>query len=160
MKILFVVPPVLFKKNPLIGLAYLCAYLKDSHEVKVYDINTLENIVDEEREDLWSNESYVRKYISDNKDKFEKWSDEIIENKPDIVGFTLWETTRYASLELAGLIKKKSGNIKIVFGGPDVSFSWERIKGGEVDAYVFGEGEATFREIVDNYAAGGISKNI
>jgi radical SAM superfamily enzyme YgiQ (UPF0313 family) len=134
MKTLLINPP--FKRKignaksmasilPPMGLSYLAAVLrKAKFEVEILDVNAL-NLAQKEILD------YVKK------------------SSPDIIGFGAVTPTIMKAFEIAKLIRAKFPKIKIVFGGPHpTSLPLESIQKAYVDFVVFGEGEITFLELV------------
>ncbi len=86
-----------------------------------------------------------------------------IENyQPDIVGMTSTTASFFSAIELAGAIKSLNNNMLIVIGGPHVSsLPRESLSDSEFfDIGVFGEGEYTFLEIVENYKSGHLEDNL
>ena len=80
----------------------------------------------------------------------------ILKEAPDLVGFSAQCTTYPAIIRIAGEIKAKRPDVKIVIGGHNASFvdkiTLERYP--FVDAIVRGEGEITFRELAHAYESG------
>lgn len=157
MKILFLIPPVVYKRQPNIGMASLCAYLrKYDCDVTLWDLNKdIKNINDGD-DGFWAQEKYSEQFISEYKNVFEAWVKKIVEFDPDILGLNVWSTSRRQALYLAGCIKAIKPKCLIVFGGP------EAVLGGQlfseeknVDIIVKGEGERTFLDIVRQYARNG-----
>jgi anaerobic magnesium-protoporphyrin IX monomethyl ester cyclase len=67
----------------------------------------------------------------------------------DVVAFScyIWNITK--TLEAAHLIKSKYPHIKILFGGPEVSYEWQEIiDHPAVDYIITGEGEIPFHEFL------------
>ncbi len=85
----------------------------------------------------------------------------IKEDKNEIAGFCkdfnliafscyIWNITQ--TLETARLIKALDPNIKILLGGPEVSYDWDDvICRDEVDMIIAGEGEIPFTSLLNNY---------
>lgn len=69
--------------------------------------------------------------------------DLIIEKKPDILGFTLFNWNVERSLALAEEIKKQH-TCRIIVGGPEVTPDNALIRTAAVDTFVFGDGELAF----------------
>jgi radical SAM superfamily enzyme YgiQ (UPF0313 family) len=70
----------------------------------------------------------------------------------DVVAFScyIWNITH--TLEVAQKIKSINPSIKILLGGPEVSYEWEEmIKHNCVDYIITGEGEIPFHEFLNNY---------
>ena len=70
----------------------------------------------------------------------------------DIVAFScyIWNITQ--TLEVIKKIKERNPSVKILLGGPEVSYDWQDVIAvEEVDFIITGEGEIPFREFLDNY---------
>lgn len=152
MKIALVIAPNLFKKFPLIGLAYLSSYMKArKFGVELFDLNVELKIPYENNEFIWGvDKSFIDKFINDNKQEIESIVNKILSTKAEIIGFSIWTTTKNLSLALAKMIKNRDKNRLIVFGGPECSFSaQELIKNDFVDIVALGEGEETLHNIAE-----------
>ena len=151
MKIALVICPALFKRCPLIGLGYLSAYLRqEGHQVNIFDLNTEIEVPFDHDEQKWSSKEFVERFISEQQNKIPSLVDKILENDPEVIGFSVWATTRHASLMIARIIKERSREKIIVFGGPECSFTAsDLIRQEQVDVVVYGEGEKTFIDIVE-----------
>jgi radical SAM superfamily enzyme YgiQ (UPF0313 family) len=81
----------------------------------------------------------------------------IFEYRPDIAGFSCYCWNMGIVLHYTKLLKQLLPNVKIVLGGPEVSFNSEEIlkKNDEIDVIVRGEGEATFHELVSSLLRNG-----
>lgn len=75
---------------------------------------------------------------------------EIFSADPQIIAFSSYVWNIEIVKELAYIIKEAKNNIKILCGGPEVSFKTEKFMESEpsVDYVIFGEGELTFREFL------------
>lgn len=83
-------------------------------------------------------------------DRREKILEEIIDEKPDIVAFScyIWNIEYIKSLAL--LIKLVNPSIKILYGGPEVSYdSCNILKNMTGEYIIMGEGENTYYEFVE-----------
>src|SRR5512141_3141881 len=141
MKILLLSSPVVqpdfdhIARLPNLGLASLAAHVDDLCTVHVADIHGLKNHRD-----------YVRKAV----------------NGYDLVGITAMSFQYQEALALAGIAKEAGA--ETVFGGYHPTLAAEEI--GEspdaalIDYIVRGEGEATFRELVETRIGGGSPKEI
>jgi radical SAM superfamily enzyme YgiQ (UPF0313 family) len=70
----------------------------------------------------------------------------------DVVAFScyIWNITQ--TLEVIKKIKALNPNIKILLGGPEVSYDWDDVISiPEVDYIITGEGEIPFSEFLDQY---------
>ena len=144
MKILLISPPtisaikaIVGTTGPPLGLAYLASMVRDEHDVK---------IVDSIAEDLNYND--VKKIIKS--------------YDPDIVGITATTSMIPDAYAVAKMAKEHNEDVKIVMGGPHVTFTPEKtIKECPcVDYVVRGEGELTFKELVDSLAKNKETENI
>lgn len=154
MKIGLFVFPVRFASLLPIDIAYLSAYLKRrGHEVYIHDFNVEIPVVNDSDTTFWGQLNNQQEFFNENKNKAEKWVENILDFAPDVVGMSIWETQLYFSLQVASMIKAKRKDIKIVFGGPwcsTMGTSLNHLIGGGVDYIVYGEGEATLTEIVES----------
>ena len=147
---------------PPLNLACLHSYLKSKNfDVKIFDLNA-EAFHEANREKkqkywsidsdtLWHNEDSFTKAVPET--KFKEWKKRISSLKPDLVGFSLYNTNCATSLKLAAALKTNS--TKIVLGGPycrsENNIALDLIKHNIIDAVVIGEGEETLAEIAGNY---------
>lgn len=169
MKVVLVLTPSIFKRSPLIGLAYLCAYLRErGHEVTILDFNAELDWPFNDSEEKWKDREFLRQFLSDNEDCVKSLAERILDTEAGIIGFSIWASTKYVSLALAEAIKKKDKSRLVVFGGPEPSFSGDELIRNEcVDVVVYGEAEETLAELVSLYegsakidfCAGAILKN-
>ncbi|MFC1668660.1 B12-binding domain-containing radical SAM protein, partial [Chlamydiota bacterium] len=114
--------------NPPLGLLYIAAYLEkwSDHEVVVIDAQ-VENL------------------------SYENLAFKVKEINPDVVGITAMTLTLVDVLETVNCIKYFDKNITVVLGGPHVHlFPEETISFENVDFLVLGEGEKTFKELLEN----------
>lgn len=115
---------------PPLGLAMLAAMVRDRHEVRIVD-GTVEAVTLEELERL----------IAD-------W-------RPTVVGVMTLTSTFYAALSLCVAAKRVDRAIVTVLGGAHPSaLPVESLADPAVDLVVVGEGEETFRELIDALATG------
>lgn len=78
---------------------------------------------------------------------------EIFSANADLICFSSYVWNIEYIKELAYIIKEAKKNIKILCGGPEVSFEVERFMKNEafVDYVIFGEGELTLKEFVNEF---------
>ena len=76
---------------------------------------------------------------------------DIYKSCPDIIGFStyIWNLTE--TLKICEILKMVKPNIKIILGGPEVSFDGDKVlkNNSFIDFIIYGEGEETFREFVE-----------
>ena len=80
----------------------------------------------------------------------------ILNDNPDVVGFSAQCTTYPAVIGIAEKIKEKNPKIKIIIGGHNASFVDEKtlVSFPFIDAIIRGEGENTFKELIETYENG------
>ncbi len=83
--------------------------------------------------------------------KIEYILDEIISSKADLICFSTYIWNVEYVKEIAYIIKESTENVKILCGGPEVSFEVESFMKKEpyIDFVIFGEGEITFKEFLN-----------
>lgn len=74
--------------------------------------------------------------------------DLILEKKPDILGFTVYNWNVERSIFHAEQAKKHLG-CRVILGGPEVTPDNDRIRSEMVDDYVYGEGEQAFLDLLN-----------
>ena len=138
MRVLLLSPPtisaikaIVGTTGPPLGLAYLASMIREEHDVK---------IVDSLAEDL----------------SYEDVGKIIKQYDPDLIGITATTSMMPDAYKVSRIAKDINENVKIVLGGPHVTFIPERtVKECPcVDYIVRGEGELTFKELVDTLDKG------
>ena len=116
----------LFYNSPPLGLGYLAAVLENSgHSVKIIDA-AVENL------------------------SIDRTARKVKNISPDIIGITTFTVSIYSCYELAKELKKILPGTKIIVGGPHITSSPEDLlKHPEFDIAVIGEGEITFKELME-----------
>ncbi len=108
----------------------------------------------------WNNpENYYSKVhvIGQVKDLINEYRDMLLENNPSIIGFCIFNTNIWFTLEVCTALKLKRPDVKLIIGGPEATASHydpnhklkEIIGSGVLDALVFGEGDITVAEVCD-----------
>lgn len=77
---------------------------------------------------------------------------EIYKQRPDIVAFSCYIWNLESTLMICEILKIVMPNIKIILGGPEVSFDGKELmeKYKYIDFIIYGEGEKTFKELIIN----------
>lgn len=87
----------------------------------------------------------------------------LIEAKPDIIAFSVYIWSIERTLVIADALKVAFPHIKVILGGPEASYSAEKILtlNPSIDYIVRGEGEITFTELINHLIGTGpnIHKN-
>jgi radical SAM superfamily enzyme YgiQ (UPF0313 family) len=159
MKISLVLCPFWDTKYPPLNIAFLSSLLqKKGFSVDKVDLNMLCYIkCDDEYRHFWNISSnilldkiVIDKFISKN----EALIDSAIAKtaKSQIVGFTIYKTTKHISLAVARKIKEKYPDKIIIFGGPECFIGGnpgEFLKDESVNYVVTGEGERVLPELIN-----------
>jgi len=133
MRILLLSPPtisaiktVVGTTGPPLGLAYLASMIREKHDVRIVD-------------------SLAEDYTYEDVKKIIKKYD------PDVVGITSTTSMIPDAYIVAKMAKKINKDVKVVMGGPHVTFVPEKTfkECSCVDFIVRGEGEITFKELID-----------
>lgn len=76
----------------------------------------------------------------------------ILKMEPEILGFSCYIWNIEETLKVCSIIKSVRKDVKIILGGPEVSFNGEEIlkKNEYIDFIIEGEGELTFKELIDS----------
>lgn len=159
MKATLVLCPSWGIETPHLGIALLVAALKRrNHQVTVCDFNIqFQNKYKEKglwksEEDVhWEDEESILQFIDANKALIDSFVQQVLSNESQVIGFSIYNTTRRLSLELSRRIKKIDKSKIIVLGGqqcfPESAAGW-LIRDESVDAVVMGEGEETLPELL------------
>ncbi|OEF98084.1 B12-binding domain-containing radical SAM protein [Vulcanibacillus modesticaldus] len=75
---------------------------------------------------------------------------ELYQKQPDVIGFSCYIWNIEETIDLIKMLKKVMPEVKIVLGGPEVSYDipywFKRVR--EIDFIVYGEGEITFSQLL------------
>ena len=133
MKIQLIYPPFLEKRihaeeiGPVpMGLYFLAAVLTENgHKVAVINWH-----------DVRPDADSIRRHLA--------------ETRPDLIGFSVLQANRWGAIDIARLVKSRSPDIPIVFGGVGATFLWEHFLTHfpEIDYVVTGEGERSLPALV------------
>ena len=82
---------------------------------------------------------------------------EIVKEDADIIAFSVYLWNVEEILKLSENIKKINKNVKIILGGPEVTYQSEKIlkENPSVDYVIIGEGEETFPALMNYLDEGG-----
>ena len=164
MRVSLVLMPNYMNETPSLGLAYLYSSLIEcGHEVSRIEFNL------SFRNKLWIRKlgtinsivsSELERYLSDyGKEKetekyFAYCVSRILQEKPAVVGFSLYSLNWVSSAIVASKLREKDSNIRIVYGGPTLFFnrkiSERLLQLGIVDYIVIGEGEKSLPTALQN----------
>jgi hypothetical protein len=80
----------------------------------------------------------------------------ILSCKPDMVAIPLYSWNRQTMLDVSLRLKQKNPSIILIAGGPEATADPDGvIQQGKVDAVIQGEGEITFREVIELFSKSG-----
>ncbi|MCP4649488.1 MAG: radical SAM protein [PVC group bacterium] len=157
-KILLIFPAVIFSGEspkqimPPLGISYLAAYLRPDYEVKLLDAAV----------EGYNQESRIStrffQYGLDN-DHIRK---RIIDFAPDVVGVSCLFSSQFLSAaSVCAIAKNVSPEIVTVMGGTHPTFLSEQcLADRNIDFIVRGEGERTFKELLDCLRCGQSFKDV
>ena len=113
--------------NPPLGLLYIAAYLEKFTKYSV-------EIIDCQVEKI----------------NYDSLASRVALARPDVVGLTVMTLTLIDVIKTVKLIKEVDKRIKVILGGPHVHlFPEETINLQNIDYLVLGEGEETFKELLE-----------
>ena len=136
MKVLLISPPtrsivkeVVGTAGPPLGLAYLAAVAREAGWKPMIIDGLTEDLTPSELEDR------IRKF------------------QPDVVGLTATTPAIYDAYEAARIAKRVNPNALVLIGGPHATFTADEVlrECEQIDIVVMGEGEETFKEILDRF---------
>lgn len=170
MRIALIQCPVWGTYDPPIGLAQLSGCLKAAgFETGVFDLNigfyrqrtaNYRDMWAWEWSDFWYSEENVRKFLDENYRQAQGYIEQIIRDNPRMICFSVSAASKAASLLFAGMIKQRSPDSSIVFGGPlffEGKQVFEVMRDNSVDIVIPGEGELSLTELAHVlYEAGNI----
>ncbi len=89
-------------------------------------------------------------------DYFKMTAEEILSNTPDVLGFSVMCTNLPVALLIALQCKKLSPDLRIIFGGPEVSFDEDLLMSEfeQIDVIIRGEGELILLETLEAIESG------
>lgn len=145
-------------------LSSLSSYLRTNGiTVKIFDFNIeLFHLLSKYRRywdlayglDSWEKEMFISELWNENYIIFNSLINDLIETKSKYVGFSLFVSNRLITERFANILKIKSPNTKIIFGGPEISYLDDlpgySKKHSYVDYFVQGEGEQALLKIVQD----------
>ncbi|HET7442234.1 MAG TPA: radical SAM protein [Terriglobales bacterium] len=96
-------------------------------------------------------------YLNANPGTIDAVAADIIRQKCPIIGFSVYDTNAHLSIAIAESIKHKKPGVRIVFGGPAVTFNAQPLmeRNGVIDICVIGEAEETAAPIFAKLLGGG-----
>lgn len=157
--VILIQSPVCYKDSPPFGLASLKAYLKKDFDVKIKDYNiefsnkTIYPLVKfiEFINDMYylTEQKKLRLFLFFLKPTIKKIVDDILSEKPDVIGFSSIRSSLLTSLAISKELKKRS-SVPIVFGGPSCireNLGFSIIKNPSVNYVVLQEGEEISRQL-------------
>ncbi|MDD5553838.1 MAG: cobalamin-dependent protein [Candidatus Omnitrophica bacterium] len=99
----------------------------------------------------WHDKDKVLEFMSQHDHYINLLVDEVLEKDIQVVGFSIYDSSRWFSEEIASRMKQKDPSLKIVFGGYPCfreGFPLRVIENPNVDAVCLGEGEVSLVKLV------------
>ncbi len=166
LRIALVHPPPYLLNMPPLGIAYLASALKKfGFTFKVFDLNAdyyyehpeKRHFLQYYNSHLWCNEREFKKAQPITDQIMAEWGNRIISFNPDVVGISVNDHSFLVSNMLSDHLKSLNPNLKIIYGGPFSTLPSLSLRKttDSVDAYVIGEGEETFKEMLENLEKNG-----
>ncbi len=133
-------------KVVLVSISFTTAYTTTSHFLSIGYVHA-HAITDEL---IGPNTDIVHNYYDSSCQSAHEIASAIATEKPDLVGLSCYVWNTNDILAVSAELKKMLPELRIVLGGPEVSYHYEDIlqKSPAVDWVVVGEGEWTFRELL------------
>lgn len=106
---------------------------------------------------FWKTANCVRTVLEAFHESVDAFVDLVAAAGAPVVGFTIYDSSAAVSLELARLLKARLPDLRIVFGGPQVSRFMAGpsiVRDPAVDAVAQGEGELTLIDILEHVKTG------
>ncbi|MFC1698420.1 radical SAM protein [Candidatus Omnitrophota bacterium] len=140
-------------EHPPLGLTYLkSSLIQNGHSVKCLDLSIGDN-------NLVScpvpPDRNIEEYLDQNYETISSWVDRIETYQPDIVGITLWASSKNSASALALLLKRRLTTALIIGGGPDVLSYTIKDYLNYFDYLIEKEGELTLCQFLDEYQKNG-----
>jgi len=157
MKVVLAAGPLLIRRCPLIGLAYLASTLRArGHEVRVVDLNILPDLPEPNSEAHWADPDFITGFLAERPSLLDDWAKTLLEEGTQAIGFSTWSCNEPLTLALCQRIRTLDQGPALILGGPQAGFRAQALSALEpVDAVVVGEGEITFSKLVESCAKNG-----
>lgn len=168
MEFAFVYSPAWAPWAPSYALGLLSAAArKRNHQPMCFDINAKLHArgVEEDRvlwtdqhSSFWMERSSVLSLIEKHRDFIDSVIDQIVASEVKLCAFSINSASRHFALAFAELLREKSKDIYILFGGPDcfrAEAGLSVLDHPAVDAICTGEGDLVFVDFLDRFAESG-----
>lgn len=176
--VLLVMCPPWGHRMPPLGLAYIVTFLKNKgFKAAIYDFNidVYNNANDNMRElwkieslSCWQDETMLANLLELLDEDIKNCVDRISNSSSKFIGFSVNEANIIFSIEIAKKVKQRSPDKIVIFGGPgcyreyykdsnlpagiyDYATDRLRVEPGVIDAFVRGEGELIFYDLLTAY---------
>ena len=97
---------------------------------------------------FWWAGDYDKKVRPQLESVIDNWVDKLIESKPTVLGFSVYDTNYKCTHLITKLVKERDPNITIIYGGPQCHGP-EYIPPDEVSHWVMGEGEQVLIDLLE-----------
>ncbi len=176
MKVCLVLLPQWDTQSPPLGINYVGKALREAnHSVSLLDYNNemrlrANQLNDIEAISLWDDthlaywftqESYNSRVFPVLRNLFAEFEHKLIayieKHNIEVLGFSMFYTNRFVSLDFIKRIKKEFPQLLVVLGGPSASLTQEILKflyAGLIDAIIPNEGDQSIVDLIDAWESG------
>lgn len=146
-------PP--YNMSRLSAVARASGYTVNCYDVNIECYNELKGKLDFDpwdpsREFLWEKPVTYHTQIHPHCEPvYNRVIDQLVESKPDVIGFTLYYTNEEGSKWMVRRLRERLPNVKIIAGGPQAG-SMKRGTADLFDYIVVGEGERLLLKVLDS----------
>lgn len=160
--------PVWGTREPPLAVVQLAGCLKSKgHDVRSFDLNNhlyhrrneyFKNLWAWEQSLFWYNREEVRNFFSDIRQQLEVFADQLLNDDPRVVGFSVAASSYAASIEFARIVHARNPAAVIVFGGTvfnDERYIASSFNDAPVSYVIKGEADITLPELVACLESGG-----
>lgn len=156
MKVALVQCPVWGTREPPLAIVQLAGCLKaKGHRCRSFDLNnhlyktrteSFSNLWAWEQSQFWYHREDVDRFFAEIAPALDAFAQRILDDQPDLVGFSVAASSYPATIAFAKLLKAKQPSLRILFGGPvyyNRSYIEQSFAESPVDFAVAGEADVT-----------------
>ena len=147
---------------PPYNIAKLTGILRDQEwSTKVYDLNieSYHSLMATDGQDYWRGERYflwmyeenfVKLLLPQLKPLFDRIIEELIQDNPRVIGFSIYNTNVYAVAYMVRILRRRLPKCCIIAGGPEIMTNPEHLKLLKFNYLFVGEAEETLIDTLNN----------
>jgi radical SAM superfamily enzyme YgiQ (UPF0313 family) len=143
-----------------LSICYLAGYIKEKHNVVVYDADFNKNAkIMDRKEQINSYNKYLEGLKDTEHHVWDEFRTILKKFRPEVLGITAISSKLHSAYKIAEIAKEFDDNTKVVLGGPHVTaLPLQAIKHTFVDFVIVGEGEITLSLLLDALEKGSESE--